>query len=359
MRRKAFLKLVLFFALIFLLLYGIYYCWVAFPVATGYGAKVLCSSIFISGRSEKDIKAQELNFSPLDVVTYKINYQDSSVTCSLFGFASRMAIFRKGLGATVVNELSEKEIRSQRFRLAVLPVVETATIPWPLGDKVSDSFPSNIDSVQIKNAVDTIFKETDTLNPNHTRAVIIVYNDHIIAERYAPGFTKHTRLTGWSMTKSITSAIIGILIKQNKLNIDHSAPVPEWKSVNDPRHSITVRHLLQQTSGLEFEEVYSKSSHATRMLYQKGDMGAYAASLSLKHTPGLQFHYSSGNTNILSRVIRHKVGRKIIMRFRMKIYFISWACIVWFWNPMRPEHLWVRRIVLPLHATGHDSVYFI
>ncbi|MBC7829137.1 MAG: serine hydrolase, partial [Chitinophagaceae bacterium] len=175
-------------------------------------------------------------------------------------------------------------------------------------DKLTDSFPSNIDSIALVNAVDNLFKEMDTANPNRTRALIIVFNNQIIAERYAPGFTKQTRLTGWSMTKSITSAIAGTLVKENKINIDNPAPVPEWKNSNDPRHSITVRHLLQQTTGLEFEEVYSKSSHATRMLCQKGDMGAYAASLPLKHPPGTLFHYSSGNTNILSRVIRQTVG---------------------------------------------------
>ncbi len=108
--------------------------------------------------------------------------------------------------------------------------------------------------------------------------------------------------------KSITSAIAGVLVEQNRLNIDAPAPVPEWKENDDPRHQITTRHLLQQTTGLKFEEVYSKSSHATRMLCEHGDMGAYAASLRLQHAIGSRFHYSSGNSNILSRIIRHIVG---------------------------------------------------
>ena len=110
------------------------------------------------------------------------------------------------------------------------------------------------------------------------------------------------------MSKSITSALTGILVKQNRLTVNDPAPVPEWKSNSDPSHSITLMQLLQHTTGLEFEEEYAKSSHATRMLFQKADMGAYAASLPLKYAPGSVFHYSSGNSNILSRIIRQTVG---------------------------------------------------
>jgi CubicO group peptidase (beta-lactamase class C family) len=293
-----------------LLLYGVYYCWISFPVATGYGAKVFCSAIFVSGRNEVDIKAQELDFTPLNFASYKINYDDSSVTCSLFGFATRKAIYRKGLGSTIINELSENEIRSQKFRLPTQPAIATDTIPWPLGDKLNGNFPANIDSVEINNAIADIFKEVDTFNPSRTRALIVVYDNQLIAEKYAPGFTQHTRLTGWSMTKSITSAITGILVRKNILDINQPAPVPEWTDTNDVRHKITVKHILQQTTGLEFEEIYSKSSHATRMLCQTADMAAYAASQQLSHAPGSKFHYSSGNSNILSRIIRQAVGDK-------------------------------------------------
>lgn len=308
MKLTRFLKRLLLVIVISVVLYGVYYCWVSFPVATGYGAKVLCSAIFVSGRDEEDIKMQELDFTPVNMATYKVNYADSSVSCSLFGFAKKKAIYRKGLGATVVNDLSEEDIRSQNFRLAILPAIVTDTVPWPLGDKLTNKFPANVDSPDLIRAVEKVFQESDTLHPNRTRALIVVYDNQIIAERYAPGFTRQSRLTGWSMAKSITSAITGVLVKQNRLKIDDPAPVPEWRNGKDPRHSITVRHILQQTTGLEFEEVYSKSSHATRMLCQKGDMGGFAASLPLRHTPGAVFHYSSGNTNILSRVIRKVVG---------------------------------------------------
>ena len=112
--RKRFAR-IFFSIVVFLLCYEIYYCWVSFPVVTGYSAKVLCSAIFVSGRTESDVKSQELNFSPLNLARSVVNYEDSSVTSSMFGFANRRAIYRKGLGATILNDLSERDIRSQQF----------------------------------------------------------------------------------------------------------------------------------------------------------------------------------------------------------------------------------------------------
>jgi len=84
--------------------------------------------------------------------------------------------------------------------------------------------------------------------------------------------------------------------------------VPEWSNTNDPRHSISMKNLLQQRSGLDFVEKYSRSSDATRMLFEKAEMGSYTASRPLKTKPGSVFYYSSGNSNILSRIIRQTLG---------------------------------------------------
>lgn len=321
MKGKKLIGRAVFIVITVLLLYGIYYCWISFPVATGYGSKVFCSAVFVSGRNENDVKSQELAFFPLTLADYEVDYKDSSVTCSLFGFARRKAIFRTGLGSTVVNEFSEEEIRSQPIQRAVRPSFTSDTVPWPMGNKLIGSLPSTIDSTIVETAVNKLFVETDTTNPNRTRAVIVVYDNQMVAEKYAPGFTSNTRLTGWSMTKSVFSALTGVLVMQGKLDIDAPAPVQEWSDTKDPRHPITVRHLLQQTSGLKFEEVYSKSSNATRMLCQKGDMAAYAASLPLKYPPGQHFHYSSGNTNILSRIIRRTIGEGDYHTFPYKQLF--------------------------------------
>jgi CubicO group peptidase (beta-lactamase class C family) len=288
--------------------YAIYYAWRAFPIATGYGAKVLCSSIFVSGRDQEDIIADDLNFTPLNLATYKVDYKDSSVTCSLFGFATAKAIYRGRLGATLVNNIEEDSLRSQLFMIPALPAIDQDTVGWPMGNKVVDSFPSDIDSMMVASAVTGVFNGKDTARQNITRALIVLYDGRIVAEKYGDGINAGTRLTGWSMSKSITSALAGILVLENRLDIRGPAPVEEWKEKDDPRHAISITNLLQQSSGLDFKEVYDKPADANRMLFQESDAAAYTASKQLSRPPGTHFRYSSGNTNILSRIFRHQIG---------------------------------------------------
>jgi CubicO group peptidase (beta-lactamase class C family) len=301
----------LFLPIAILLLYGIRYCRATFPIASGFGAKVLCSAIFVARRKEEDAKAQELSFFPLNLVSCKVNYQDSSVTCSILGSARRKAIYRKGLGATLLSRRTENQVRSQPIHPPVSPAASAAALKWPQGDQATDHIPANIDTLQLERAMDNCFKEINPAKPTiGTRAVVVVYDGRLIAEKYAPGFDRESRLAGWSMTKSITGALTGILVKQNRLPVDEPAPVQEWSHTGDLRRAITIKHLLQQTSGLDFTEDYTKSSEVTRMLFQQDDMGAYAATRKLKHPPGSVFNYSSGNSNILSRIIRQVVGEK-------------------------------------------------
>ena len=125
MKARKIFKRIIAAALILLLIFLIRYCWVSFPVITGYGAKVLCSTIFVAGRNAEDARKEEVGFSPLHLANYSISYKDSSVTCSVLGLAKRKAIFRKGLGATLLVDMREEEVRSQRFRLATPPDINT------------------------------------------------------------------------------------------------------------------------------------------------------------------------------------------------------------------------------------------
>ncbi|HTI07730.1 MAG TPA: serine hydrolase [Puia sp.] len=288
--------------------YGVYYCWVSFPIISGYGAKVLCSAIFVSGRKEQEVRREELASFPLTLAHYTVDYNDSSVTGTVWGLAEKKVIYRKGLGSTLVSEWPEQQVRREHFPLAQAGGSRRDTIPWPMGDRLADTVPGSLDTAALRNALDGIFVEKDTAHPIRTRAVVIVYKGQIVGERYAPGFSRDTRLLGWSMAKSITGSLIGILVGDGKLRTEAPAPVPEWSNPDDPRHSITLANLLQQSSGLGFEENYTKSSDATKMLFQRADMGAYTASHPLKDKPGSLWYYSSGNSNILSRIIRQTVG---------------------------------------------------
>ena len=146
-----------------------------------------------------------------------------------------------------------------------------------------------------------------------TRAVVVVYHGQIVAERYAPGFDRHTRLTGWSMTKGITNALVGILVNEGKLNIYQPAPVEAWQE--DQRSRITMADLLHMESGFRWWEFYGGPSDATRMLFKEKDMGDYAMRSAIRNPPGKVFNYSSGTANILSAIIRKTVTDSDYYRF--------------------------------------------
>jgi CubicO group peptidase (beta-lactamase class C family) len=132
----------------------------------------------------------------------------------------------------------------------------------------------------------------------------------LVAEQYAEGIRADTPLIGWSMTKSVTNLLIGILVGDDKLNISKPAPVPEWQiEATDPRARITIDHLLHMSSGLEFDEEYGLFSDVTQMLSNEADMAHFAASKPLSSgNPEYKWSYSSGTTNILAGIIRRTVG---------------------------------------------------
>lgn len=306
MKRLKKVLLLLFFAA---LIYAIRYAWVSFPIISGFTAKNMCSCVFVAGRDPKSVSAEELGKFPLSLAGYSIIDGDSSVIASVFGVAKKKAVYREGLGCTLVNEIEEKLIRDQPA-FALRLVNQPDSVPWPTGSAKVNFVPDNILYPRLIKLMQEHVNNTNKKAQHEARALLVVYDGKLIAEQYAPGFNKHSKMLGWSMAKSITGAMIGLLVKQGKLEVDQRAPVPEWADPKDKRHAITLRNLLQQTSGLDFEENYSKYSDATRMLFNKGDMAAYTASRPLKDTPGTTYYYSSGNSNILSRIVRHTAGDK-------------------------------------------------
>jgi CubicO group peptidase (beta-lactamase class C family) len=292
--------------LILVLAIGVWYAWRAFPIISGFGVKNMASAVFLQHRNPADVLKEELAFFPVSLGTYTINKNDSSVTGSVWGFAKRKAIYRTGLGCTLVNDFTETEIRQQQFDLPDRVQINTDTIPWPYGDKITDSIPAAINKPLLLKAINNAMHAMHHNQPAYTRAVLVVYDGKIVAEQYAPGYDKNTVMLGWSMSKSLTAAVVGVLVKEGKLHPAAPAPVPEWK--HTPKEKITLQQLLQQTSGLDYTEDYSSPSEATDMLFKRGDMAAFIAKLPLKFQPGTIFNYSSGNANILSRIIRQTVG---------------------------------------------------
>lgn len=301
-------KRVLLIAVAFLIIYAAQYAWRAFPIISGYSAKDVCSCVFVAGRDVTDVVNNELNSFPLSLGRVTINAADSSATATVWGMAKRKAIYRRGLGCTLVVGLSEEEIRNQHPRLATTPSSLSDSLPWPVGNKSVARLPQEIDSVKLNQAIDHAFLETsqEPMKLNRTRAVAVIYNGQIIAERYAPGYTKDSKHIGWSMTKSVTNALVGILVKQGKLSLDQTGLLEPWRQ--DDRKTISLRDLLHMSSGLSWEENYGGPSGATNMLFKEKDMGIYAAEVPLEFKPGEVFEYSSGTTNIVSHLVRKTIG---------------------------------------------------
>jgi hypothetical protein len=311
------LKLVLVGSFIAVVAYVAFYLSQALPILAGYGAKNLCSCVFVAGRDPQQVISQELGAALVSLGAYEVNMEDSSATGSVFGMSTRKAIYRKGLGCTLVSEISEQELRAQKKNLIAKPKVKQDTLTWPQGEVVVDSLYNRY--TKLNEVVNAAFEESDPENPVNTRAIVIVKNGHLIAEKYAPSFSMTTPLIGWSMTKTITNGMVGVLVKQGKLNVMAPAPVSEWKE--DDRSKITLNNLMQASSGLRWEELYGGPSDATNMLFRKADAGGFAAQSKTEVAPDTKWYYSSGTTNIISRITRQAIGDEDYYKFPYREIF--------------------------------------
>ena len=167
---------------------------------------------------------------------------------------------------------------------------------------------------KLRAALDQVFANPGRRPQGWVKAVVVVHDGHVIAERYASGYGVDTPLVGWSATKSVTNALIGILVRQGKLAVDQPAPVSDWSGPHDPRHAITVDRLLRMTSGLAVKETNSGFDPESRMLYLERDMAGFAERAGIRGTPGSRWDYTSANTLILSRIIRASCGTLRVKR---------------------------------------------
>ena len=132
----------------------------------------------------------------------------------------------------------------------------------------------------------------------------MVHKDRIVAERYADDFDENSLLLGWSMTKSVTSTLFGVLEHQGKLSVNDKLGIASWQ--NDDRKNITLNNMLQMNSGLEWEENYFAICDVTKMLYLEGDMSKMQEDKPLVGKPNESWKYSSGTSNLLSGYLRTK-----------------------------------------------------
>lgn len=282
-------------------------------IGTAYKAKILCSGVFLANRAPEDVLSLDLGVDDLAVLKYfntHIDYERYTVASDFFGLAKRTAFYRPGLGCTLVMNTTREILRSQTKGFKAPVVQSRKDLLWPEGELVrTDRLPNGVKAELLRKVVEEAFSEPDPKRRRRTRAVVVVYKGRIVIERYAPGIGPETPLAGWSMTKSVMNALVGVLVREGKLSISDRALLPEWCGPGDSRAEITMDHLLRMTSGLAFDENYANLlSDVMQMLLTRGDMAAYAADKPLEAPPGSVWKYSTGTTNILSRVVRKKVG---------------------------------------------------
>jgi CubicO group peptidase (beta-lactamase class C family) len=272
---------------------------------SGFSAKSVASGHFIDGRSLETIQQGDNDIDKIDWATNKIEGKQRFVTSSVYGLKTRKAIYREGLGATLIND--DYDV-SKPYNVPKRNFIKN-DLPFPYGEKEQkaslpnglDTVFANIDYAKLNAAVENAFDKKGEKN-KRTRSIIVIYKDKIIAEKYADGFNKNSKILGWSMTKSLTATYFGILQKQGKLDIMKPAPIGEWQ--NDERKKITINDLLHMNSGLEWEEDYGKISDVTKMLFIAEDMTQSQIDKPLVGKPNNSWNYSSGTTNLLSGILR-------------------------------------------------------
>lgn len=265
---------------------------------TGFSSKSVTSGHFLDNRSLETIEQGDNDIDKIDWATNEINDAERFVTSKVYGLKERKAIYREGLGATLINDdfdVSKPYNVPKRNK-------NNTNLPFPYGNlDQKDTVFSNIDYVKLNAVVENAFDKKGQKD-KRTRSVIVIYKNKIIAEKYADGFNKNSRILGWSMTKSITGTLFGVLQKQGKFDIMKAAPIAEWAT--DERSKITTNDLLHMNSGLEWEEDYGKISDVTKMLFIEEDMTKSQINKPLIGKPNNTWNYSSGTTNLLSGILR-------------------------------------------------------
>lgn len=278
-----------------------------FRIATGFSAKNICSGYFISGFSPETIMTEGLiPLSPFfEKVSFEIDSKKRSVTSKIFSGFSSEAIFKPGLGCQITTNRGNDPYQELTEYVPFKHPKENNSESWPdgLGEK---ELSAKTDSKSLNLAIRESFREPTSQQHRNTKAVVVIHKGKLIAESYSPGVSKTTPLLSWSMAKSVTGLLVGLLVKDEVISIDEQSVVSEWSDEKDPRNNISIDQLLRMSSGLAFKEIYGLGSDAAKMLSVEPSAGVFAINKPLVHQPNVHWAYSSGTTNILSEIMRRK-----------------------------------------------------
>ncbi|WP_162846190.1 serine hydrolase domain-containing protein [Seongchinamella sediminis] len=261
-------------------------------VGTGMTAKLSCSGYYISGFTDERNRADISTYSPATLLI-DVQHEPPDTVVASCGSVVAKARYYPGLGCTLVHR--------GMVNLATLemPAVNRPSGQWPVGEEVGEP-----DEAMQSLLVSTLIE--DSQQGLDTRALLVVQGGRVIAEAYGAGITPDTPLLGWSMGKSLTALLVGRLEALGKIQRSDSILFPAWRA--DARRDITVANLLQMSSGLEFSEPYVPGNDSTRMLFAAPSAAEVALASPLVHLPGSHWYYSSGTSNLLTRLVSDRLG---------------------------------------------------
>jgi len=268
------------------------------PILTGYAAKMACSCTYISKASPETIKSQDLNFFPISLAGVSFDNANKKTRASLFGMKPMTAQYRPGLGCVLIND---NEKLKNSFVKKPQDNNNLDTIAFPYGKKELVHLTKATNAPALDIAFELAFDQGESFE-KRTRALVVLHNDSLIKEAYAPNFDKESLLLGWSMTKSICNTLYGIMVKDGRIDIKEKAPISSWQQ--DERSNITLHDLLQMQSGLAWDEDYFNWSDVTAMLYIEPSVYEVGIKNPAAYPPGSHWNYSSGTTNILSGILK-------------------------------------------------------
>lgn len=305
MKKKTILRIVL-AVLAAALLGGCLYLNSLLPIITGYAAKNLASDVFVSGREPADVEALDLHFSFIKFTRNKVDFENKTVT-SRFLWGKSVAAYRDGYGVTLLRGKKAAALQAEKYPLA--PEAEGPDFLAP-GDSALTERLAPIAKALVD---DHAYNGTPF-------AFVVLHEGKVVAERYREGITARTRLLSWSMAKSFTNALVGIMSGDGMVDIYAPTGIPEWQ--DDERAAITLNDLMQMQSGLEWNEDYGNRSDVNLMLHREKDMGLYAIDKPLEHKPGTFWYYSSGSTNIVMRYLRGKFvsDKEFLTYYRERLF---------------------------------------
>jgi CubicO group peptidase (beta-lactamase class C family) len=280
-------------------------------------AKIMCSAVFITGL-QPDFAAENVGYftSPYaeraKVGKPVVDYEKKSVSITLPGGVKRTAIYTGDQGCVCLSEgvdsLYFKPIKVVRH----LP--DANATAWPMGDMLeNEPVPSEVDMEKVKQAVNAAFEPAEAL----TAAFVVTYKGKIIGERYGDGITKDTPLESWSMGKSLSATLLGILVKDGIYTLDQPAPMPQWQQKGDERAKIRIMDILHMSSGLycrapqdpDYDASLGYPDHL--YLYTGGvNSFEYAASLPQQWLPNTVGRYRNVDPVLTNYMVRLGVEKK-------------------------------------------------